>query len=65
MTFEQAVRKAIKAYMDGKDPTALIETMGEELKYNRQYFDEAEKELLGDNAVVEEDSDEEMTDEDA
>ena len=64
MTFEQAVRKAIKAYMDGKDPTALIETMGEELKYNRQYFDETEKELLGEDAVVEEEQ-EEMPDENA
>lgn len=64
MTFEQAVRKAIKAYMDGRDPTALIETMGQDLKYNRQYFDETEKELLGEDAVVEEEQ-EEMPDENA
>lgn len=54
MTFEEAIRKSIKAYFDGKDPTNLLETMEGGMKYSREYFDQAEKELLGKDAPAEE-----------
>lgn len=54
MTFEEAIRKSIKAYFDGKDPTALLSTMEGGMKYTREYFDQAEQELLGKDAPVEE-----------
>jgi len=65
MTFEEAIRRSIKAYFDGKDPTNLNEVKGE-VRYTREYFDEMEEELIGskDAAPVEEDMEEEM-DEDA
>jgi hypothetical protein len=65
MTFEEAIRRSIKAYFDGKDPTKLNEVKGE-VRYTREYFDEMEEELIGnkDAAPVEEDMEEEM-DEDA
>jgi len=50
MTFEEAVRKSIRAYFDGKDPSMLLETMEGEMKYSREYFDQAEQELLGKDA---------------
>lgn len=60
MTFEEAIRMSIKAYFKGKDPANLLDTMEGEMKYSRQYFDNAEQELLGKDAPVEEDED--MTD---
>lgn len=62
MTFEEAIRMSIKAYFNGKDPSNLLETMEGELKYSRDYFDSAEKELLGQDAPVE-DEQQEMVDE--
>lgn len=65
MTFEEAIRRSIKAYFDGKDPVKLNEAKGE-VRYTREYFDEMEEELIGskDAAPVEDDMEEEM-DEDA
>ena len=60
MTFEEAIRKSIKAYFNGQDPSALIETMEGGSKYTREYFDETEKELLGKDAPAEDTQEEEM-----
>lgn len=45
MTFEEAVRKSIKAYFNGKDPSALIEAKGG-IKYTREFFDKLEEEIV-------------------
>jgi len=47
MTFEEAVRKSIKAYFAGKDPENFISAHENGFKYDRQYFDDLEVELLG------------------
>lgn len=47
MTFEEAVRKSIKAYFDGRDPENFLSAMGK-VKYTRDYFDELEEEMVGD-----------------
>lgn len=59
MTFEEAVRKSIKAYFEGKDPENLLEAMGG-TKYTREYFDEMEEELLGEKPEPEMDEEEEL-----
>jgi hypothetical protein len=45
MTFEEAIRKSIKAYFDGKDPSALIEAKGG-IKYDRAFFDKLEEDIV-------------------
>ena len=57
MTFEEAVRKSIKAYFNGEDPTALIDATEGGAKYTREYFDELEADLLGKKAAEETDED--------
>lgn len=47
MTFEEAIRKAIKAYREGKDPEELIKAKGKKLSYDRDYFNGLEKEIVG------------------
>jgi hypothetical protein len=47
MTFEEAIRKAIKAYRDGKDPDELLKAKGTSLSYDREYFDGLEEEIVG------------------
>lgn len=47
MKFEEAVRKSIKAYFEGRDPEAFLEAHGD-IKYTREYFDEVEEEMLSD-----------------
>ena len=59
MTFEQAIRKSIKAYFNGEDPTELLAQTEGEMKYTRDYFDQAESDLLGKDAPVEQDGEEE------
>jgi len=49
MTFEEAVRKSIKAYFSGKDAENFLSENGD-LKYTREYFDEMEEELVGKEA---------------
>lgn len=51
MTFEEAIRKAIKAYRDGKDPDELMKAKGKTtLSYDREYFDGLEEEIVGKDA---------------
>lgn len=47
MKFEEAVRKSIKAYFEGRDPEKFLEAHGE-YKYTREYFDNVEEEMLAD-----------------
>lgn len=48
MTFEEAIRKAIKAYREGKDPEELMKAKGKKaLSYDRDYFKELEEEIVG------------------
>jgi hypothetical protein len=47
MTFEEAVRKSIKSYLSGTQPTKLIEASGKEVKYTLKFFEDLEKELIG------------------
>lgn len=44
MTFESAVRKSIRKFQDGESMGELSKTM--ELKYTKEYFDNAEQELV-------------------
>ena len=46
MTFQDAVKKSIKQFMDGKMPKNLMEVSGGEVKYTPEYFDQLEEELL-------------------
>jgi hypothetical protein len=46
MTFEEAIRKSIRAYMKGKNPDNLFKAIGK-VKYTRDYFDSLEKDILG------------------
>jgi hypothetical protein len=46
MTFEEAIRRSIKAYFDGKDATKTNEVKGE-VRYTREFFDEMEADLIG------------------
>lgn len=54
MTFEEAIRRSIKAYYKGKDATNL-NSLKEEVRFTREYFDELEDELLNGDAPVKED----------
>jgi hypothetical protein len=47
MTFEEAIRKAIKAYREGKDPEELMKVKGGESKFTRDYFNDLEEEIVG------------------
>ena len=58
MTFEEAVRKSIKAYFSGRDADNFLSEHGD-IKYTREYFDEMEEELIGSDEVDEKRSKEE------
>ena len=47
MTFEEAIRKSIRAFMKGDTPQNLIDASGGKIKYDLKFFDELEKEILG------------------
>jgi hypothetical protein len=46
MTFEDAIKMAIRKYYSGSDPEELLKAKGSEIKYTREYFDDLEEELL-------------------
>lgn len=47
MKFQDAVRKSIKAFVDGKMPKTLMEMKAEEgLMFTPEYFDELEASLV-------------------
>lgn len=49
MTFEEAIRKAIKAYHKGKEPVAYKKTLSKPRKYDKKYLDGLEKEFFGES----------------
>lgn len=46
MTFEDAIKKSIKAFMSGKMPLKVASLKEDGLFYTPEYFDELEVELL-------------------
>lgn len=46
MTFEEAIRKSIRKYRDNKAFSELSKAKGGQLRYNLEFFDDLEKELL-------------------
>tara|TARA_X000000950_G_scaffold237705_1_gene289432 strand:+ start:744 stop:1001 length:258 start_codon:yes stop_codon:yes gene_type:complete len=49
-TFEDIIRKSITSFMQGKMPEATLELAkkeGKEIKYTPEYFEELEKDLMG------------------
>lgn len=47
MRLEDAIKQAIRAYYEGSEATELELASDEESMYNKEYFDDFEKELLG------------------
>ena len=45
MKFDDAIKKSIKAFLDGKLPDKLIEVQGKEIIYTPEYMDELEEQL--------------------
>jgi len=48
MKFQDAVKKSIKSFMNGKNPEATGELGEEGIYHTTEYFDELEEEMLGD-----------------
>ncbi len=48
MKFQDAIKKSIKSFMNGKTPEAVGEVEDEGLYHTPEYFDEMEKDILGD-----------------
>lgn len=46
MTFEEAVRKAMRAYWHNNDQFSALSTSGGDRKYSKKYFDGIESEFL-------------------
>ena len=42
MKFDVAIKRSIKAFLDGRLPTALVEAQGKDLIYTPKYLDELE-----------------------
>lgn len=42
MKFDVAIKRSIKAFLDGRLPTALVEAQGKDLMYTPEYLDELE-----------------------
>lgn len=55
MKFEDAVKKSIKAFMNGKSPAATSDVGEEAIFHSPAYFDELEEQMLGDDMKEESD----------
>ena len=55
MKFEDAVKKSIKAFMNGKSPAATSDVGEEAIFHSPAYFDELEEQMLGDDLKEESD----------
>ena len=55
MKFEDAVKKCIKAFMNGKSPAATSDVGEEAIFHTPAYFDELEEQMLGDDLKEESD----------
>lgn len=60
MTFEEAIIKSVKAYLDGEMPSELVGA-SKETKYTPEYFDELEEELMKKPEKTKEVDDEEQS----
>ena len=49
MKFEDAVKKSIKAFMNGKTPAATNDLGEEGIFHTPDYFDELEEQMMGDD----------------
>jgi hypothetical protein len=63
MTFDEAVKKSIKVFMQGKMPMKTGELKEEGLFYTPEYFDELEGDLLEEPTDSKKAKDEELEDE--
>ena len=63
MTFDEAVKKSIKVFMQGKMPIKTGELKEEGLFYTPEYFDELEGDLLEEPTDSKKAKDEELEDE--
>tara|TARA_R110000765_G_scaffold193448_1_gene299012 strand:- start:495 stop:674 length:180 start_codon:yes stop_codon:yes gene_type:complete len=55
MKFEDAVKKSIRAFMNGKSPAATSDVGEEAIFHSPAYFDELEEQMLGDDLKEESD----------
>lgn len=55
MKFEDAVKKSIKAFMNGKSPAATSDVGEQAIFHTPAYFDELEEQMLGDDMKEESD----------
>ena len=53
MKFQDAVKKSIKSFMNGKTPAATGELNEDGVFHTPDYFDELEKEMLADDGKEE------------
>ena len=60
MTFQDAVRKSIKNFLDGKMPKNLLDAKEGEVVYTPEYFDGFEESLKDAPAPEEEEEDDEV-----
>ena len=63
MTFDEAVKKSIKVFMQGKMPLKTGELKEEVLFYTPDYFDELEADLLDEPTDSKKAKEEELEDE--
>lgn len=47
MTFEDAIRRSIKSYFKGEEPTNFMKSSTKRVKYTKKYFDKMEEDEFG------------------
>lgn len=63
MTFQEAVKKSIKAFVDGKMPKNLMEMKADEgLMFTPDYFDELEASLVEEKGSSKKNKEEQVDD---
>jgi hypothetical protein len=55
MKFDLAIKRSIKAFLDGRLPDALIEAQGKDLIYTPDYLDELEASFAEEPEMEDED----------
>lgn len=59
MTFDEAVKKSIKSFMQGKMPTNTSALKNDGLFYTPEFFDDLEEQLLSEDVDMEEEIEDE------
>ena len=62
MTFDEAIKKSIKVFLNGKMPMKTSELKEDGLRFTPEYFDDLEAEML-ENPIDDKTAKEEATDE--